>query len=134
MLTRKRSVRLFGRMVLIAGTWMLASLFVTPAFTAANSVGATKRGEGAGEISGYRISDVHYNLNSLNPEDIDSVTFRLDSAPAVGSTIKIRLVSGGTEWYACSVPESPEVTVTCPTTSPAATLAQTDELTVVVSD
>jgi hypothetical protein len=134
MYRQRMSRRLIRAVALIAGPWMVLSLFANHAFTAGNSVGAGKRGEGAATISGYTISEVHHNLNAVNPQNIDSVTFMLDDAPADGSTIKIRLVSGGTEWYSCSISGTPATNVTCPTTLPQATLAQSDELTVVAAD
>ena len=57
---------------------------------------------GAAVISGYNINDVHRHLNAVNPENLDSGTFTLDEAPTDGSTIKIRLVSEGTQWYSCT--------------------------------
>ena len=57
-------------------------------FAASNTVPGSKAGDGAGAITGYVVSTVHYNLNAANPRNIDSVTFALDSAPVAGSTIR----------------------------------------------
>ena len=69
------------------------------AFAAANTVPATKAGDGSGTISGYTITNVVYNLNATDPSTLDSVDFDL-SAAAV--TAKIQLVAAGT-WYDCTV-------------------------------
>ena len=74
----------------------------TYAFAAANTVPASKAGDGSGAISGYVVSAIHYNLNAITPTNIDSVTFTLDSAPVAGSTIKIKLVAAGSTWYTCT--------------------------------
>jgi hypothetical protein len=68
------------------------------AFAAANTVPATKAGDGNGTISGYTVSNVVYNLNTTDPSTIDSIDFDL-SAAAV--TAKIKLVAAGSTWYDC---------------------------------
>ena len=98
--------------------------------TAANSVPATKAGDGSNTISGYAVTGVHYTLNSTDPSKIDQVAFTVDSAPGVGSTLKAQLVAGGS-WYSCS---NTGTAVTCATTSPQATVAPSDALRVVIAD
>ncbi len=100
------------------------------AYTASNTVPATRAGEGASSVSGYTVSNVHYNTNASDPTKIDSVTFDLDTAPAAGSTVKVRLVAGGATWYTCS---NVATAVTCATTAPQATVATANELSLVVS-
>jgi hypothetical protein len=99
--------------------------------TAANTVPGTKAGDGQGAVTGYVVSSVHYGLNSTDPTKIDQATFNLDSTPAAGSTIKIKLVAAGTTWYSCS---NVAAAVTCVTTSPQATVLSADELRVVVAN
>ena len=99
------------------------------AFAATNTVPATKAGDGAGVISGYTVTNVKYTLNGTNPRNIDDVRFDLNTAPPAGSTMKIKLVSGGSTYYDCT---SSGVALTCPTTSPQANVATADELRVVV--
>lgn len=70
------------------------------AFAAANTVPATKAGDGSGTISGYTVSNIVYNLNATDPSTIDSVDFTL-SAAAV--TAKIKLVAAGSTWIDCTV-------------------------------
>src|SRR5688500_106215 len=73
------------------------------AFTAGNTMpGDSNAGDGTTAITGYTVSAVHYALSATNPENIDSVTFNLDSTPPAGSTMKIKLVSAGTTWYDCT--------------------------------
>ena len=100
------------------------------AFTAANTVPNTKAGDGAGTITGFVASSVHYTLNSTNPRNMDSVSFTLDSTPIAGSTIRAQVVDGGT-WYACT---NTLADVTCDTTvGTQATVVSTNQLRVVVA-
>ena len=105
-------------------------------FAAANTVPTSKAGDGNAAISGYTVStgSVHYSLDSTDPGKIDSVTFTLNSAPQTGSTVKIKLVSSGTDWYTCTTSGTPAVNATCATTSPQATVASANELRVIVAD
>lgn len=101
----------------------------TYALTASNTVPVTKAGAGAQAVSGYTVTNVHYNLNASDPRNIDSVTFDVDAGPPAGATMKAKLEAAGTTWYACT---ASGVTLTCTTTSPQATAAAADELSVVV--
>lgn len=98
------------------------------AFTASNTVPASKAGDGTGAVTGYVISSVHYGLNATDPTLTDSVTFNLDSTPAAGSTIKTKV---GGSWYTCT---NSAAAVTCATTSPQATVQPITTLQVVVAD
>ena len=81
-----------------------------------------------GSSSGYTISGVAYNLNSTNPNNIDSVTFTI--APTSAGTVKIQVVSGGT-WYTCT---NSVGSVSCDTTvGTQATVAPANQLTVVAT-
>jgi hypothetical protein len=96
------------------------------AFAASNTVPATKAGDGSGAISGYAASSVVYTLNSSDPSKIDKVAFTL--SPTSTTTVKAKLVSGGTDWYGCT---NTAGSVECTTTSPQATVASADQLQVV---
>ena len=48
------------------------------AFTASNTVAASDAGSGTTVIGGYTTTDIQYNPNATNPENLDSVTFTLD--------------------------------------------------------
>jgi hypothetical protein len=98
------------------------------AFTASNTVAASKAGDGQGAITGYDVSSVHYTLDATDPSTVTSVGFTLNSIPAAGSTIKVQLVSTGS-WYTCTTPTT--TAVTCTTTG--ATVAPADNLRVVIA-
>jgi hypothetical protein len=120
----KRSVGRFATVFVLSG----AIVAGTYAFTAANTVPDTKAGDGAGTVTGYVLSSVHYNLNATNPANIDSVQFTLDSAPVAGSTIKAQLFPAGS-WYTCTATGT---SATCTTTG--ATVLAATSLRVVVAD
>lgn len=117
----KKSVKIFVLVVLV-----LALSGFTYAFAAANTVPATKAGDGSGVISGYTITNVKYNLDGTTPSNIASVTFTLDVAATSAS---IRLVDGGT-WYSCTIASG--TAVTCLT--PLATVLSADLLQVVAAN
>lgn len=107
----------------------IAAAVVAPAayaFTAANTVPTSNAGSGAGSISGYTVSNVAYTLNAANPQNVDQVAFTI--SPTSG-TVKAQVVSGGS-WYACT---NTAGSVTCATTSPQATAAAVNQLTVVAA-
>ena len=99
------------------------------AYTNSNTVSASQAGDGSGAITGYVVSSVKFNLNVTSPGNIDSVTFSLDSTPAVGSTLKVQLAPAGS-WYTCT---NVSTAVTCPVTSPQATVAAATNLRVVIA-
>jgi membrane associated rhomboid family serine protease len=118
-----RRRRRFGLAALVAGIAASSAY----AFTNSNTVPATNAGSGSGAISGYTASNVAYNLNASNPQNIDSVTFTI--SPAAATTVKIQLASGGS-WYSCT---NTSGSVSCTTTSPQATAAAATQLTVVAT-
>ena len=97
------------------------------AFTAANTVPASTAGSGSGAITGYTASNVTYTLNASNPQNLDQVAFTI--SPTTTATVKAQLVSGGS-WYSCT---NSGGSVTCATTSPQATAATANQLTVVAA-
>ena len=124
MRTRSRFMGRLTTVVLLAGVLIAG----TYAYTAANTVPASKAGDGSGAVSGYTVSAVHYNLNATSPQNVDSVTFTLDSAPAAGSTIKAQV--DGATWYTCT---NVTTAVTCTTTAPQATVLGATSLRVIVA-
>jgi hypothetical protein len=124
MTRRLKPARLF-----VAAVLLVVLGIVTYAFTAANTVPATKAGDGSGAITGYIITNVSYTLNGTDPSRIDAVTFDLDSIPPAGSTIKIQLDSVAADWYDCT---NFDVNITCDTTSPQAMVLPADALRVLV--
>ncbi len=122
-----------GRIWAIAiGVGVIGALMVgvIAASTAGNTVDESRAGIGTGAVTGYDVSSVSYALNSSNPSLVDAVSFDLDAAPAAGSTIQVRLSDGSPTWYACSFSGT---SVTCPTTSTPASVADVTALTVVAA-
>ena len=72
------------------------------AFAAANTVPATKAGDGLGVVSGYTVTAVVYTLNAVTPNTLDSVAFDLGAAAATGK-VKVQLVATTGSWYACTL-------------------------------
>lgn len=105
----------------------------TSAFATANTVPASKAGDGAGAISGYTISNIDYTLNVSDPRDVDLVTFTTNVAPPAGATVKIKLVASGSTWYSCTMSGSPAVNASCNTTSPSAQATAADQLRIVIA-
>ena len=118
---RKRRGRLLATLV-VAGVLATA----TYAFTASNTVPASRAGDGSGAISGYTVSNVAYTLNATNPANLDSVAFTLDASASVA---KIKLVAAGSTWYSCTNPSGNNWT--CATTG--AAVAPADQLQVVAT-
>jgi hypothetical protein len=100
----------------------------TYAMAGANTVASTMAGDGdGGEVSGYELTNIQYNLKADDPSIIASVTFTLDHAAKV---VKIQLVNTTTAaWYACTL-DVAGTSVTCPTS---ATVLSTNILHVVAS-
>ena len=119
--SRKRRGRLLITIV-VAGVLATA----TYAFTASNTVPASKAGDGSGVISGYTVTNVAYTLNATNPANLDSVGFTLDAA---AGTVKIKLVAAGSTWFSCTNPSGNNWT--CATTG--AAVAPADQLQVVAT-
>jgi hypothetical protein len=122
----RHAVGRVGSALLLAGALGAGTL----ALTAANTVPATRAGDGTGAVTGYVVSTIHYNLNATNPANIDSLTFTLDAAPAAGSTIRAQLAPAGA-WYTCT---NAGTAVTCTTTAPQATVLATTALRVIAAD
>lgn len=108
---------------LIAAVSAAAGIY---AFTASNTVPATNAGSGSSAISGYTVSAVSYTLNS-DPTKLDAVAFTLDKA---AGTVKVQVASGGS-WYSCT--NTTGNNWSCATTSPQASVAPADQLSVVAT-
>jgi hypothetical protein len=91
------------------------------AFTASNTVPNTTAGAGAGTVSGYTVTNLHYSLNATTPANIDSLTFTI--SPVIPSTssgkvvISAALSSGGPINYTCTT-DTTGATATCATITP----------------
>ena len=122
--------------VLVTAAAVLAVAGGAYAFTAANTVPATTAGAGSGTVSGYTVTNLHYNLNATTPVNIDSLTFAV--APVIPSTssgkviVQAVLSTGGPNNYACTTNTAGD-TVTCPTTSPQLAADKLSSVTVVAA-
>ncbi|MCS6994984.1 MAG: hypothetical protein N2117_11495 [Anaerolineales bacterium] len=81
-------------------------------FAASNTVGSSAAGDGAAAISGYTITNIHYNLNATNPATIDSMTFNISPAVPAGGAVHVKLISTGTTYTSCTVTGGTNVTCT----------------------
>ena len=101
------------------------------AVTAANTVPATSAGEGSAAVSGYTITNITYNLNGGTPSNVDTVTFTATadngSTATALTTIKVEFDSG-TGYYDCTRTGgvAPASNISCDTTAPQLTVANTD--------
>lgn len=117
----------------------LALVFSGGAFalTASNTVPTSRAGDGAETITGYTASSVAYTLNSTSPDSIDQVAFNLDATSGTyspPSTVEIKLVASGSDWYSCTVDGTDNTLWTCATTSPQAAVETSDELQIVAAE
>ena len=122
--------------IMLAGVVAVAIAGGAYAFTASNTVPATTAGAGSGAVSGYTVTNIHYNLNATTPANIDSLTFTI--TPAVPSTgtgkviISTQLSTGGPTNYTCTT-ETTGLIVTCSTTTPQLTVALIMGVTVIAA-
>lgn len=106
------------------------------AFTASNAVPNATVGAGAGTVSGYTITNMHYSLDATTPTNIDALSFTIN--PVVPSTssgkvvISAALSTGGPITYTCTTDTTSEA-VTCATTSPTLSAAILTGVTVVAA-
>ena len=104
--------------------------------TASNTVPTTSVGAGIGTVSGYTVTNLHYNLNATTPVNIDSLTFTV--SPVIPSTssgkvlVQAVLSTGGPNSYTCTTTTTGDV-VTCATTAPQLTADKLTSVTVVAA-
>jgi len=95
-MSHNRSRRRRRLVLVIAAAAALA--FAAYAFTASNTVPATQAGDGSGAITGYTVSNIAYQLEALNPANIDSVSFTLS---AVAGTVHAKVAAASLTFQAC---------------------------------
>ncbi len=110
----KRALKLF-----IIGLIAFVLATAAYAYAANNTVPAGRAGAGSGAISGYTISGVTYTLDASNPVNITAVGFTLDAG---ATTVKVRLVSGGTLFNCAGGPTAWSCTISGVTVLSANTL------------
>ena len=102
-------------------------------YAASNSGLSGAGGDGYGAISGYRVDNISYTLNSIDPTRIDAVSFDLDAGSGDLPNVQVKLVSDSAAWHACAVTETPTAArATCQLTTPVA-VAAVDEVRVVAA-
>jgi hypothetical protein len=111
----------------VLGTAIVLALLASGsyAFTSANTfAGATPRsGSGTGAISGFAISNVHYELDATDNTRFSAVTFDLDG---IAGDVRAKVLAAATTFSTCSVTTG--TSWTCPITN---TVAESDSLTVI---
>ncbi|MBM4410742.1 MAG: hypothetical protein FJ037_05385 [Chloroflexi bacterium] len=126
--------RLFRRSFILSGLSGAALVAAGgAAFTAANTVPATVAGSGSQTVSGYTITNMVYNLNASNPQNIDSVSFSYATGSPPDPTKARVSHNNGTTWFNCDsaiVPASDAVAA-CATSG--ATVAAASTLIVVLT-
>lgn len=90
----------------IAALLALAVATASFAFAAENTVGSSRAGIGTGVVSGYSIQDIHWNLNDVNPANVDDVSFSL-AGGATATEVKARALGTGNAvlgggWVGCT--------------------------------
>ncbi|MGH3117834.1 MAG: hypothetical protein ACRDQ2_12135 [Gaiellales bacterium] len=95
---KRKNTRSKGRFFAVLAVAGLIGV-ATYAFTASNTVAASKAGDGAAGITGFDVTGVTYNLNALNPAIVDSYEFDL-SAPA--NTVAAKLIAAQVTYDTCT--------------------------------
>jgi hypothetical protein len=117
----------------LLGTLAIAVVVAAGAYAYANSIGGVNPpplGSGYGNIGKYALGTVTYNLNTNNPRNIDSVSFRLDNSTS-STVVRVRLINSG-GWFNCDESGAP-ATITCTTTGVTAANANGNTFTVVAT-
>ncbi len=100
------------RRLLLAGLLAVSGAAVY-GYAAANTVPASRAGDGSAAVSGYTITNVHYNLDAVNPQQLSSITFTISPAVPSGGTVRVS-TDGGVTWTA---PCSTGTSITCTSTA-----------------
>lgn len=99
-------------------------------FAASNTIAdGGKAGDGAGAISGYTVSKVHYTMDTANPAHVTGVSFSLDSK-ATTATVKFADSVGtfGTAYACTAVGGAPAKDWTCDVSAGAITVSSIYQL------
>jgi hypothetical protein len=113
-----------------------AMIFASAAygFAASNTIDDHNAGDGTGDVSGYDVSGITYNLDAADPTELDTVVFTLTptNGTADAAVVKVQLVESTGEWYDADNGESGNTwTVTLPDDF---ALESVDQLRVVAHD
>jgi hypothetical protein len=106
------------------------------AFAAANVVPDTAAGYKANVVSGYTVTNIVYDLNTLDPTLVDKITFSVSptSGDVPAATVKVQTAGGGS-WKGCTLVAgtAPAMSVTCTYSSPTLSLDAITALNIVAS-
>lgn len=81
------------RRPLIVGALGLVAA-ATLGFAATNTVSGSYAGDGVGSVSGYNVTNLHYNLDGANPNMTTSITFNINPVLTGTSTKRISFDNG----------------------------------------
>ena len=98
-------------------------------FAAQNTVDSSRAGDGSGDIEGFSVSEIHYELNATDASLIDGVEFTLSPAAGANATVKVQFNETGS-WYDCTGTSS----VSCDVSSGSVTVLAATKLRVVAAD
>lgn len=94
---------------------------LTTGYAGANSVPASKAGDGSAGISGYTVTNIHYTLDSGVPTTVTGLTFTLTPPLASGGAARVSVDNGAT-WLAAGAC-SGTATITCSFTASVTSLS-----------
>jgi hypothetical protein len=113
------ALRIFSSPRRLAAFGLIAIVAVTGyGYAASNAVPTSLAGDGAGTVSGFAVTDIHYNLDTSNPQNLTSLTFTVAPAVPAGGAVRASL-DNGVSWLAagaCSITGG--TSVTCTTSNP----------------
>lgn len=84
----------------LAGLGVMAIVALTGyGYAAGNTVPGSHAGDGAGSVSGFTVTNIHYNLNGSDPSLLTSVAFTVAPAVPAGGAVRVS-VDNGVSWLA----------------------------------
>lgn len=113
-----------ARTFLMLGVAAVAAVGVQ-AYTAANTVPASDAGSGSGAVTGYTATNIDYDLNAVDPLNVD--TFKFVIAPTTATEVKVRFTAAGA-WFSCT---NTAGAVSCDTSAGSLAVSGIDDVTVV---
>lgn len=74
-------------------------------YAATNVVTESGAGDGSGDISGYTITNIDYNLLASDPTKVESVSLDVAATAGAAAPDDVRItVDAGTTWITCTSP------------------------------
>ena len=100
-------------------------------YAAGNTVQTSNAGDGAGAVSGFDVTNIHYGLDASSPENLSSIEFDTNPAVPAGGSVRVS-IDDGTSWLPAGDCAASGATVTC-TLSGTVTVAAVTDLRVVAA-